>query len=168
MQRPHTDEVYRRGCRLAQGSKCRAAGASAQQMHELQRLQREEREQLLRDAGIAPKVLCALGAGLALQADLHMPWHKLRKLCRWLSSFGVSLESESTMSQQISQQLPFTVSAELVLLTTKSGATELKPEINHSLFTNNEAPTLVAVEKWIIQCSGGCGVIAQQSEHWCV
>ena len=91
-----------------------AADASAQQVHELQRLQREEREQLLRDAGIAPKALCALGAGLALQADLHMPWHKLRKLCRWLSSFGVSLESESTMRQQISQQLPFTISAELV------------------------------------------------------
>ena len=61
-----------------------AAGASAQQVLELQRLHREEREQLLRDAGIAPKALCALGAGLALQADLHMPWYKLRKLCRWL------------------------------------------------------------------------------------
>ena len=69
----------------------------------------------------------------------------------------MSFESQSTMRQQISQQLPFTISAELVPLTTKSGATELKPEINHSLFTNYEAPILAAVEQWIIQCSGGCG-----------
>ena len=47
------------------------------------------------------------------------------------------------MRQQISQQLPFTISAELVPLTTKYGAIELKPQINHFLFTISEALTLV-------------------------
>ena len=61
------------------------------------------------------------GIGLALKADLHLPWYKIRKLRRWLSSLGVSLDSEATMREQVSPQLLFDLIAELVPLADKSG-----------------------------------------------
>ena len=73
--------------------------------------------------------MAAKTAGLALKADLHLPWYKLRKLRRWLSSFGVALQPESSMREQISKDLPFELSAELVPLSNKSGEIELKPVV---------------------------------------
>ena len=97
------------------------SGSSAQHADELRRLRREQQEDLLREAGLAPKGKATSGTGLALKADLHLPWYKLRKLRRWLSLFGVSLESEAVMRQQISEELPFELSAELVPLLAKDG-----------------------------------------------
>ena len=34
------------------------------------------------------------GTDLAIKADLRMPWFQLRKLQKWLVSFGICLESE--------------------------------------------------------------------------
>ena len=41
-------------------------------------------------------------------------WCKLRKLHRWLSLFGVSLDLESSMRCQISNELPFSLAADMV------------------------------------------------------
>lgn len=68
-------------------------------------------------------------AGLALKADLHPPWLKLRKLCRWLASFGVVLDSESAMRETISEELPFELSTEPVPLTSRMGNIELRTVI---------------------------------------
>ena len=105
------------------------SGSSAQHADELRRLRREQQEDLLREAGLAPKGKATSGTGLALKADLHLPWYKLRKLRRWLSLFGVSLESEAVMRQQISEELPFELSAELVPLLAKDGTITAKPVV---------------------------------------
>ena len=102
------------------------SGASAQQAYGVKQLSTTDQEQLLQDAGLIPKASGALGSGLALKADLHLPWFKVRKLRCWLTSFGVSLDSESAMREQISTELPFDILSELVPLSTKSGSTEMK------------------------------------------
>ena len=64
-----------------------------QQVDEIHQLGHNECTQLLQDAGLTPRG-AAPRTGLALKADLHLPWFKLRKLRRWLSLFGVQLESK--------------------------------------------------------------------------
>ncbi len=104
-------------------------GSSTQQADELRRLRSEAQEGLLREAGLAPKGTVGCGTGLALKADLHLPWYKLRKLRRWLSSFGVTLESEASMRQRISDELPFELCADLVPLVRKDGSIAAKPVV---------------------------------------
>ena len=43
------------------------------------------------------------GSGLALKADLSLAWGKLRKLRQRLSSFGVKLNSEAKMQQEVDE-----------------------------------------------------------------
>ena len=94
-------------------------------------MEKEERERLLQAAGLLPTVKGTRGkeSGLALKADLHLPWYKLRKLRRWLSSFGVVLQSEPAMRQQISKELPFSLVAEMLPQSSKTGSVELKPVV---------------------------------------
>ena len=94
-------------------------------------MEKEERERLLQAAGLLPAVkgTRAKESGLALKADLHLPWYKLRKLRRWLSSFGIVLQSEPAMRQQISKELPFSLVAEMLPLSSKTGSIELKPVV---------------------------------------
>ena len=77
-----------------------ALGAQSQLADELTRLQRAEQDALLRDADFALQKP-GKDIALALKADLHLPWYRLRKLWQWLSSFGMKLASEKTMRQQI-------------------------------------------------------------------
>eukprot|EP00117_Sycon_ciliatum_P031026 scpid26618/ scgid24343/ E3 ubiquitin-protein ligase NRDP1; RING finger protein 41 len=46
------------------------------------------------------------GTALAIKADLSLPWAQLRKLRRWLRSFGVQLESERSIRSFIATTLP--------------------------------------------------------------
>ena len=106
-----------------------AGSSTEQQADELRRMQREEQDELLRAAGFAPNIGAGRGSGLALKADLSLPWSKLRKLRRWLSSFGVKLDSEVKMREQIHEELPFALPAELVPLVAKGGSVALKPVV---------------------------------------
>ena len=56
----------------------------AQMRHEVARLPKEDRRLLLRDAGLSvlPNNVLAPGTGLALKAELALPWNKLRILRR--------------------------------------------------------------------------------------
>jgi hypothetical protein len=56
-------------------------GASSVQLQvEVQSLTKDERQQLLRDAGFSVDIPAEVG--LALKADLGLPWRKLRMLRR--------------------------------------------------------------------------------------
>ena len=104
-----------------------ASSSSAQQADELKHLHKAEQNQLLRDAGMAIPGSLKPGAALAFKCDLHLPWYLLRKLRRWLSSFGIRFESEAIMRQQVCADLPFELVAEHVPMTEKSGAITMKP-----------------------------------------
>ena len=100
--------------------------STAQHADELKRMKKTEKEQLLKDAGSAPGSARS-GAALAMKNDLHLPWY--RKLRRWLTAFGVSMDSETTMRQQIAENLPFDLIAEGVPLADKSGDASMKPMV---------------------------------------
>eukprot|EP00731_Ephydatia_muelleri_P010723 Em0005g1309a len=59
---------------------------------ELKFLDRKEKERLLKSAGITKGMTPE--QGLALNADLGLPWNRLRMLRRWLKEAGVSLGAE--------------------------------------------------------------------------
>eukprot|EP00731_Ephydatia_muelleri_P024162 Em0016g433a len=59
---------------------------------ELKSLDRKEKERLLKSAGITKGMTPE--QGLALKADLGLPWNRLRMLRRWLKVAGVSLGAE--------------------------------------------------------------------------
>ena len=82
------------------------AGVGKQDAYELRSMGQIDLEKLLKSAGVAP---CAPSShsALALKADLHMPWNQLRKLRRWLKSFGCEIETENTMLA--SEMCPFTL-----------------------------------------------------------
>ena len=103
----------------------------SQQADELRHLRKEERDHLLCDAGLMPQGKLGQGAGLALKADLHLPWFKLRKLRRWLLFFGVVLDSEAAMRHQISKELPFELLAEQIPLADKTGNISMKPVVRY-------------------------------------
>ena len=54
-----------------------------QMADELQTCTRSERERLLTAAGLPPGEI-EPGAGLAMKAELGIPWHKLRHLRRYM------------------------------------------------------------------------------------
>ena len=83
-------------------------GASKQQAAELKALATDDRNKLLVEAGVKPppgKVSAA--SRHALTADLKLPWFQQRKLQRRLKQFGVQIQSERVMREQISADLPF-------------------------------------------------------------
>eukprot|EP00117_Sycon_ciliatum_P019771 scpid43167/ scgid17817/ len=69
------------------------SGSASQRVHSTRVMSKESRESLLHDAGVLSEKP-ASGVGLAIKADLQLPWYKLRKLQRYLREFGVPLESE--------------------------------------------------------------------------
>ena len=95
-------------------------GSRTQLQHELRSQPRAERDELLRGAGLLPQCPES-GAALAIKADLHLPWNSLRKLKRWFKKFGIPLESESTVRQQIASSLPFTILADNAPLCNRDG-----------------------------------------------
>ncbi len=55
-------------------------GAQLQLADELKATSREVRRNILKEAGITPEI--SAGSGLAMKADLALPWRKLRHLRR--------------------------------------------------------------------------------------
>ncbi len=55
-------------------------GAQLQLVDELKATSRDVRQSSLKEAGITPEI--AFGDGLAMKADLALPWRKLRHLRR--------------------------------------------------------------------------------------
>ena len=104
-----------------------AAGAMAQEAASLRRMSSVKRKSLLTDAGILPKTPGA-GSTLALKSDLHMPWYQLRKLKGWLVEYGLHLESERKMRQQLDEQMPFNIIADNVPFSV-AGAIVLRPMV---------------------------------------
>ncbi|XP_065192129.1 uncharacterized protein LOC135823213 [Sycon ciliatum] len=82
-----------------------SAGASAQTVAILRRMSSDEQMDLLREAGLAPHSPEA-GIGLAIKADLMLPWNQLRKLRQWLKQCGVKFESERKMRTTLAAALP--------------------------------------------------------------
>ena len=67
-----------------------SGGTSSSQMQfadELCHTRKEERRLLLQAAGFGNENEISPGAGLALKADLQIPWNKLRHLQRYSSKF---------------------------------------------------------------------------------
>ena len=94
-------------------------GARAQQAPELRALTTPQLDQLLVDAGVKPPPGKAAASGLAIKANLKLPWHQMRKLQRWLKHFGVTVQSERSMRTQVAAELPLELLAEYVPLATK-------------------------------------------------
>ena len=103
-------------------------GAASLQSSELRCFSRLEWDRCLTDAGFTAQGNHD-GVGLALKADLRLPWFKLRKLRCWLKSFGVNIESEASMRHQIREDLPFELNAELAPLADRGGTISLKPVV---------------------------------------
>ncbi len=55
-------------------------GAQQQLVDELKPTNRKVREEIIKEAGITPEI--PYGEGLAMKADLALPWRKLRHLRR--------------------------------------------------------------------------------------
>ena len=103
-------------------------GSFAQQSHDTRVMSRQSREALLKDAGILPKGTTP-GIGLAIKADLQLPWYALRKLRRYMREFGVPLESEQCMRHQVKNSLPFQLLAQEIPLCSKTGSVTLCPVV---------------------------------------
>lgn len=54
-----------------------------------------------------------------------MPWKQLRKLKVWLKDFGLLLESEWSMRQQLTDKMPFAIVADSVLFAVSKESIEL-------------------------------------------
>ena len=89
------------------------------------------------------------GTALAIKADIRLPWHQLRKLQKWLVSFGVRLESERVVRDSIKVVPKFT--AEEMPMASKGGSIVLAPVVFipdlvsfvcHMLDMHEEAGTL--------------------------
>ena len=64
-----------------------------------------ERDTLLLMANLKPLALKP-GTTLATKADMQLPWYQLRKLQKWFTSFGISLESERVTRQYLRDGVP--------------------------------------------------------------
>lgn len=124
-------------------------GASFQSANDLRKMKTLERDRLLSDAGLKGGSV-APGTALALKADLHLPWHQLWKLNKWLGSFGVRMESERSVRSSI-RELPKYI-AEDTPMATRNGPVSLSPMVyipdlvNYILFmldSHSSADTLV-------------------------
>ena len=111
----------------------------AQMRHEVARLPREERRVFLRDAGLSVPSTDSLapGTGLALKAELALPWNKLRALrrlgCknqnsllsnlysgRWIKSWGVRLPGERQDKAIMRDWVPADITGEMAPLSFKA------------------------------------------------
>ena len=95
-------------------------GVRAQEVAGLKRLSKDEQTQLLIDSGMHPKTPSE-GTLLAIKADMNLPWNQIRQLKRWLSSFGVELESEKKARSFIAHNVPEYIAKE-VPMTKKDGS----------------------------------------------
>ena len=153
-----SQRTIRERTRTMAGIRCAVSGgergAQAQMSHELQCLNKIERDSLLESMGLAPGHLSAEQA-LAMKADLRLPWAKLRKLMRWLRLLRVDFHSEAVMRRKSNEQFPFAIIAEKVPMEvrTKSGEIEIMPAplvavpnlvdlVLHYLSLHREAGTL--------------------------
>ena len=128
-----------------------AEGSRAQQVRDLKVMSHTNRDALLEEAGVLRKGI-GEGIGLAIKADLQMPWNGLRKLRRYLREFGVPLESERTMREQLKTELPFPLVVREVPLHTDSNTIAMCPVayfedlvglVKHYLTLNKEAGFLM-------------------------
>eukprot|EP00117_Sycon_ciliatum_P046983 scpid49621/ scgid33600/ len=104
-------------------------GSFAQQVHETHTLPSAERDSLLKSAGVFPPSSTESGVGLAIKADLNLPWAGLRKLQRWLKLFRVPIESEGSMRKRLDEDLPFDILAEELPLQARSGEVVMSPVV---------------------------------------
>ena len=125
-ERRRTTEVHKVRHIVAGGKE----GAESQQAAELRILNKESQDELLIAAGIKPpQGEVNASCGLAMKADLRLPWHQMRKLTRWLKHLGVTMQSERCMRQKIAEELPFELTAErLPLCVKKSGKEQMIEE----------------------------------------
>eukprot|EP00117_Sycon_ciliatum_P026615 scpid33635/ scgid5600/ E3 ubiquitin-protein ligase NRDP1; RING finger protein 41 &gt; E3 ubiquitin-protein ligase NRDP1; RING finger protein 41 len=106
-----------------------ASSIQAQQAATIRRMPEEERRALLIAAGVLPRSI-EKGSTLAMKADLHMPWFQLRKLKVWLKDYGLHLESEGTMRQQLNEHLKVNIVAEDVpFVIGKTAEIEMRPMV---------------------------------------
>ncbi|KAL5517678.1 hypothetical protein EMCRGX_G003271 [Ephydatia muelleri] len=74
-------------------------------------LDKVAKKRLLSEAGIQMDILPE--KGLAMKADLSIPWRKLRKIRRWLKGSGLSLPSERKMRSIAAQQIDDNLESEV-------------------------------------------------------
>ena len=107
-----------------------------------------EKERLPVLAGLRSNTPSA-GIALAIKADLHLPWHQLRQVQKWLVPSGVHLESEQVVRESIKGVPKFT--AEEMPTASKGGSIVLAPVVFipglvsfvcHMLDIHEEAGTL--------------------------
>ncbi|XP_048588874.1 E3 ubiquitin-protein ligase TRIM39-like [Nematostella vectensis] len=97
-----------------------------QKKAEMQRMGQEERETIAQEAGL--KIEVPEGQGLAMKADIGIPWNKLRELKRWLNSFGLQIASEKKQ-RKLAEGQKFTdiYSEEMPFVFSKTGGgTEIR------------------------------------------
>lgn len=110
-----------------------AGDARSQLQAEIRHLTKEERQRLLVDAGFTLDI--PPGQGLAMKADLGIPWNKLRtirrqgylhvqgtiiqgfELHRWLKEWGLSMSSEKKQRVAAHQLIGDNLEAESIPLT---------------------------------------------------
>jgi len=81
--------VRRRSFEVSKHRDAVSGGSGLIQMaDEVRILQREERQQLLKDADV--KIIVPALDGLAMKADLTLPWNKLRSMRRYTKQFNSS------------------------------------------------------------------------------
>ena len=107
-----TDSVTRQVC----GGEI---GAVAHMAAKVRGMASRERDTLLLMANLKP-LASKPGTALAIKADMQLPWYQLRKLQKWFTSFGISLESERVTRQYLRDCVP-KYCAENVPLSVKEG-----------------------------------------------
>ncbi|EDO40570.1 predicted protein [Nematostella vectensis] len=93
---------------------------------EMQRMGQEERQTIVQEVGL--KIEVPEGQGLAMKANIGIPWNKLRKLKRWLNSFGLQIASEKKQ-RKLAEDLKFAdiYSEEMPFVFSKTGGgTEIR------------------------------------------
>uniref|UniRef100_A0A1X7UTE9 Uncharacterized protein n=1 Tax=Amphimedon queenslandica TaxID=400682 RepID=A0A1X7UTE9_AMPQE len=97
-------------------------------MSELKMILSEGRDKLLKEAGF--HITIPPEQGLAMKADLCLPWRKLRVMKRWMKSWGANMASEgkqrSLMKSQLSE-LPVEGESVPFAFNLKRGGYELCP-----------------------------------------
>ena len=107
-----TDSVTRQVC----GSEI---GAVAHMAAKVRGMASREHDTLHLMANLKP-LASKPGTALAIKADMQLPWYQLRKLQKWFTSFGISLESERVTRQYLRDCVP-KYCAENVRLSVKEG-----------------------------------------------
>lgn len=104
--------------------------SSSQLQEEIKHLSKSERQDLLHKAGFTLDIPAE--QGLAMKADLGIPWTKLRVIRRWLQQWGISLSSEKRQRVVAKTLLGDNLDAEMVPLThtfKKGGGEEVRASV---------------------------------------